>query len=265
MTVKSYAFGFLAVYILVVVFSTGCSNGRNPSDNAVMPSDNSVVRQAMDFYPASTVFGDISTRGSDVDIASVVWGGSTVAGDIVVFDDNTSWDVAVAIVDDPNDYQHPAVPMLQFLRDDGVMVGDQIIVPFVSAQVTYARLPKIDCTYRANGDLEVVVAFRTGQDAFTWQSMQTWDVRVIKMAFEYTYSSSGMTREPTIRHGTARTRLRAGRDGGRSTAGLSVSMLASWPGSENIRTDMSDLHIRAFSLKGAATGRVSGPSWAGGA
>jgi len=95
MTVKSYAFAFLAVYIFVVAFCTSCGNRGNPSENAVMPSDNSVVRQAMDFYGSQTIFGDESTRGSDVDIASVVWGGSTVAGDIVVFDDDTSWDVAV--------------------------------------------------------------------------------------------------------------------------------------------------------------------------
>jgi len=187
MTVVSAA----TIAVLLWFSITGCSS---KSSSVIAPSvSNGEVpgRTAMYFDPSDTIFGDESTHGSDVDIASVVWGGSAVAGDIVVFDDDTSWDVAVAIVDDPDNYQHPAVPMLQFLRNDGVMVGDQIEVPFVSAQVTYARLPKIDCTYRGDDNLEVVVAFRTGQDAFTWQSMQTWDVRVIKMVFEYTYSSSG--------------------------------------------------------------------------
>ncbi len=76
----------------------GCSRSGNGAGNILAPPEMEIRRQAMDFDPSDTIFGDESTHGSDVDIASVVWGATSAAagaGDIVVFDDETSWDVAV--------------------------------------------------------------------------------------------------------------------------------------------------------------------------
>jgi len=95
MRLERLVFRCLTALVIIGVFVPGCTTGRNPSADPIIPFAGDLQRQAMDFHSAEPIFGDESTRGSDVDIASVVWGGSAVAGDIVVFDDDTSWDVAV--------------------------------------------------------------------------------------------------------------------------------------------------------------------------
>jgi hypothetical protein len=70
------------------------------------------------------IFGDPPAYpAADVDLATVVWGEISAgggSGDIVVFDDDTSWVVAAAIVYDPEGYpQVPFHPELRFLPNDG--------------------------------------------------------------------------------------------------------------------------------------------------
>ncbi|MFH1675419.1 MAG: hypothetical protein ABIC40_00235 [bacterium] len=142
----------------------------------------------MNFWPPQDLFGDALTVAADVDLGSVVWAG---AGDIVVFPDGSSWAVAVAIIETPDNPNQVSKPFLRFLKQDNTAQSGFFPVDiFIPTPGTRAcRLPKVDCTYypyMGSNRLEVVVAFRFGLDGYDYNIMKTWDVCVVKMLFRYT-------------------------------------------------------------------------------
>ena len=97
----------LTVGIIVVLILTSCSKGLGSNENPLVPSDKETMRHVMSFMGSQPLFGDGDIVAGDVDLASVVEAGS---GDVVVFADGTSWTVAVAIQDNPNNPGLPSQP-----------------------------------------------------------------------------------------------------------------------------------------------------------
>ena len=143
--------------------------------NPLVPSEDWSKRQAMIFGTTQTIFGSEDNVASEVDLASVVWGQvsiGTACGDIVVFDDDTSWVVAVGIeqVDLPG---IPSAPVVRFLGNDGDddYFSDEFYVPLSPMEFDYVcRFPRIDCTYLGEGLAEVTVVFRYGEDSTVWDT-----------------------------------------------------------------------------------------------
>jgi hypothetical protein len=147
----------------------------------------------MDFGQTTTLFGDdaLGINAADVDLASVVW---RYSGDIVLFDDGTRWVVAVAIQGDPG----LTTPWVRFLDQAGNVQAPEFQVNTDVPVIGKCRFPRVDCSYRGNGNLVVYVAFRTGQDGDQWPQIVTWDVRVVKMNFTYSSPSWSLTSQSEI-------------------------------------------------------------------
>jgi hypothetical protein len=180
--------------MMSALFLAGCSKGSGSNWSPLVPTDEQTKRQAMAFDNPQTLFGGGEILAADVDLASVVWGqtsAGTGSGEIVVFDDTTSWAVAVAIQDDPNNESLPSQPWVRFLDQNNnpqlgeFAVGSLWLLPSPHELARVCRLPKVDCTYLGDGQLEVVVAFRYGLDQADCGGIATWDVKVTKMHFSY--------------------------------------------------------------------------------
>lgn len=171
------------------LLSFGCASKDHQRQNPVVPQETGRARQAMWFGQTTTVFGDdgLGINAVDVDLASVVWGQTSAgagSGDIVQFDDGTRWVVAVAIQGDPG----LTTPWLRFLDQNGNAQPGEFQVTAGIPVIGKCRFPRVDCSYRGNGNLVVYVAYRTGTDGSEWPQISTWDVHVVRMHF--TYSSS---------------------------------------------------------------------------
>jgi hypothetical protein len=93
-----------ALWVVGTVLVLGCGRNSLEQGNPISPFQPEPKREAMYFGNTQLIFGDPPDYpAADVDLATVVWGQNDEGeglGDIVVFDDDTSWVVAVAIVDD---------------------------------------------------------------------------------------------------------------------------------------------------------------------
>ena len=112
----------ITITLTALVLSLSCGRGSRNEGNPTIPEFPSVNRAALAFEEPVQIFGP-DPRSADVDLASVVWGTeSTYPGDMVVFQDNSTWALAVAIEQRDGGpgtpYIPPSYPVLRFIPGD---------------------------------------------------------------------------------------------------------------------------------------------------
>jgi hypothetical protein len=115
----------------------GCGSSDRMAGNPIAPDAYLIGRKAMHFQATETqtIFGSPTNPASEVDLASVVWGQESVAtgcGDVVKWEDGTpegtSWVAAVGIKYQPSNPVFPSIPVVRFLRNDGVAMSQEFPV-----------------------------------------------------------------------------------------------------------------------------------------
>ncbi len=181
----------LCIFVLLVL-AIGCSGTGGSEGNPLVPSDDWSGRRAMDFQTGTqTIFGAQNFVAAEVDLASVVWGmglESTVCGDIVEFDDDTSWVASVGI-EQTGVPLVPSLPVVRFLMNDGddASFSEKFYLTLEPVEPYYVcRFPRIDCTYLGLGLTEVTVVFRYGENSTVWDTwVENWDLQLHRMYFRY--------------------------------------------------------------------------------